>query len=108
MATGKPELAAEHPQELTAVTVAVAEALRAEAEREHERQQEAHEAEPGKEDIEKARCKEEQRIQPEVVIPVALCRPHAFHGRTSIKITPAGHTRLHMPQPTHRLSSTTA
>lgn len=104
MAPRKSDLTAKHAQQLSAVTVTVAEQLIAPDDGKQKRQAEADESEPGKENVDKAHREIKDGPQPKIVIPMMLL----FHALTSTVIAEAGHSRAQVPQPTHKSSLTSA
>ena len=102
---GKTQTAAEQLKELPAITVVIAVSLVPRQQGKAERRKKTDHAEPCKQNIDKAQREIHDGEDPKVLIP---SRPPLPHVCTSIRMTSAGHSRLHIPQPTQCAGSTVA
>ena len=100
---GQAEAPSQQGEELAPAAVAVAVALGPPHQGDDQGDEKAQQAQPGEEDVEKAQGQVAKGEDPEIVEPFLL---HTAASR--ITITEAGHSLAHFPQPTHRLSSTSA
>jgi len=96
---------AEQLKELSTITVVIAVILVSRQQGKGERCEKADHTEPCEQNIDKAQREIHDGEDPKVLIP---SRPPLPHVCTSIRMTSAGHSRLHIPQPTQRAGSTTA
>lgn len=93
-------------KKLTAAAISVAEGFVSADDGNKQRDKKIDQPQPGKQNIEKAQRKINDRPDPEIVIPTFL-----LHHASSFplpEINPPGQVFPHLPQPTHFSSSTTA
>ena len=100
---GKTKAPAQQGKELPAAAVAVAVPLGAAGNGNDQWDQEARQAQPGEENVEKSQTQIRQGDDPEIIVPVF------FHFAASSHVmTLAGHSRTHLPQPMQRARLTRA